>query len=321
MEKNLMADPVPTPSDPSAAVIPPTPAPTEQVPPSPPPVDPAPAGDPPVAIETEAKGIWPEDWREKYVEQHGGDPKLLKRLQRYASPQAAFDALFAAQNKISSGQIGAPLKPDATAEEKAEWRELNGIPEKASDYKVTLPNGLVFADRDKPVVDAFLERAHENNYTPAQVNDALAFYADQQMKAEQQLMANDIGSQQACEDILREEFGSEYRRNLIAVDEMLSAVPGSVKEQILTARTEDGVALGNDPAVVRWLVGLARELNPIGTVVPGSGTNAVQALETEMDGLRKMMGDHKSEYWKGPNANKLQARYRELIEAKQKGRM
>jgi hypothetical protein len=319
-----MADPVPTPSDPSPA----NPAPV------PPPVDPtlapAPVPDPiheptPTPIPDSApepdKGIWPEDWREKYVEQHGGDPKLLKRLQRYASPQAAFDALFAAQAKISSGQISTPLKPDATPEEKAEWREVNGIPAKPEDYKVTLPNGLVFAERDKPTVDAFLQRAHEQNYTPAQVNDALGFYAEQQERAEQDLLANDLGTQQACEDILREEYGPEYRRNLQAASELLAGVPGDIKDKLLNGRLEDGTPIGNSPEVIRWLVGLARELNPIGTVVPGSGSNAVQALESEMDGLRKMMGDYKSEYWKGPNSQKHQARYKELLEAKQKGRV
>lgn len=273
-----------------------------------------------VEQKAETKGAWPDDWREKYVEQHGNDPKLLKRLQRYASPQAAIDALFAAQTKISTGQVGAPLKADASPEEKAEWRAANGLPEKPEDYKVTLPNGLVFSDRDKPVVEAFLKRAHDQNFTPAQVNDALTFYADQQEKAEQEMMANDIGSQQACEDILREEYGSEYRRNLKAVDEMLSGIPGGVKDRFLSARTADGVAIGNDPDVLRWLVGMARELNPIGTVVPGSGTNAIQAVEAEMNALRAEMGDHKSAYWKGPDAARKQARYMELVEAKQKGR-
>jgi hypothetical protein len=31
-----------------------------------------------------------------------------------------------------------------------------------------------------------------------------------------------------------------------------------------------------------------------------------------------MMGDEKSEYWKGPNSAKNQARYRELIDAQKK---
>jgi hypothetical protein len=33
-----------------------------------------------------------------------------------------------------------------------------------------------------------------------------------------------------------------------------------------------------------------------------------------------MMGDRKSEYWKGPNAAKHQNRYRELVAYQQKGR-
>lgn len=31
--------------------------------------------------------------------------------------------------------------------------------------------------------------------------------------------------------------------------------------------------------------------------------------------LRKMMGDHKSAYWRGPDAEVNQARYRELLES------
>jgi hypothetical protein len=38
----------------------------------------------------------------------------------------------------------------------------------------------------------------------------------------------------------------------------------------------------------------------------------------ELDGLRKMMGDQNSEYWKGPKAEANQKRYRELIDADQK---
>ena len=65
---------------------------------------------------------------------------------------------------------------------------------------------------------------------------------------------------------------------------------------------------------------LDMQINPIATVVPGSGTNAVQAVENELADLRKMMGDHSSEYWKGPMAAKHQARYKELVGAVSKGR-
>lgn len=315
-----MADPTPTPSiDPSPAPVDPTPAPAPANPqppapnPAPAPTDPnpAPAPDP-------ITGRWPEDWREKYVEQHGGDPKMLKRLQRYASPDAAIDALFAAQTRISSGELRSALKPDATPEEKAEWREQNGIPAAPSEYKIALPSGLVVGEADKPVVDAFLQRAHDANMHPDQVNQALGFYFEQQEAMAQEQAAFDIGSQQACEDLLRAEYGPEYRRNLQAVNELLSSAPGDITEKLLHGRLADGTPIGNSPEVIRWLVGLAREMNPIGTVVPGSGTNAMQAVETELGNLRKMMGDRTSEYWKGPNAQKNQNRYRELVAASQK---
>lgn len=262
-----------------------------------------------------AKSYWPEDWREKFA---GEDAAALKRLQRYASLPAALEALFNAQKKISSGELRSSLKADATPEERAEWREQNGIPATAADYKIELPSGLVVGERDKPVVDAFLKQAHDANMPPDQVNKALGFYFEQQEIVAQEQAAFDIGSQQACEDLLREEYGPEYRKNLVAVTELLNSAPGEITQKLLNGRLEDGTPIGNSPEVIRWLVGLARERNPIGTLVPGSGSNAMQAAENELGNLRKMMGDKTSEYWKGPNAAKNQERYRALVSATQK---
>ena len=91
-----------------------------------------------------------------------------------------------------------------------------------------------------------------------------------------------------------------------------------MKEQLLGARLPTGEMLGNNPDALRWLSGLQREINPVATVVPGTGANAMQAIETEISELKGLMGDRKSEYWKGPTAQKNQARYLELITAQQK---
>ena len=123
----------------------------------------------------------------------------------------------------------------------------------------------------------------------------------------------------SAEDELRAEYGPDYRRNVTIANQLLDNAPEGVKDRLLAARGPDGTPLGNDPALIRWLVGLSRELNPITTVVPGSGTNAVQAVESEIAEMRKMMGDRTSEYWKGPKAAQLQARYRDLTTALQKG--
>lgn len=314
-----MADPVPTPSPiPSPAPVDPAPAPIVADPaPAPAPADPAPA---PVPADPtpEHKGDWPDDWREKYA---GEDPAALKRLQRYGSPKAALDALFNAQKKISSGELTKTPAKDAPPEEVAAWREANGIPTEASGYDITLKDGLIPSEADKPIVDAFLQRAHETNMRPEQVKEALGFYFEEQERQLVEQHAYDIGVKEACEESLRAEWGADYKRNLMAVNELLSAVPGGVQDQLLNGRLADGTPIASSPEVIRWLTGLARELNPIATVVPGSGTNALAAVDSELGTLRKMMGDTKSEYWKGPNAAKMQARYRELTAAKQKGRV
>jgi hypothetical protein len=86
----------------------------------------------------------------------------------------------------------------------------------------------------------------------------------------------------------------------------------------MNSRLDTGERLGNNPQVIRWLAGLARELNPAATVVPGSGMNASQAIETELSNLKAMMGDRKSAYWKGSDAAKHQERYRELTSVQTK---
>lgn len=298
-------------------VVDPAPAPTPQpAPVDPAPVDPAPVDpvnpapvDPP--SDPEPKGDWPEDWRSKAA---GGDEKLMKRLDRYNSPKAVVDALVAAQAKISAG-VKQPLKADATPEEVAAWRADNGIPDKPDGYEIALPDGFVVGEADKPVVDSFLERMHGKNMPPDVVNEALGWYYTEQSRQMEAQAEADLDFRGNGQEELREEFGSEYKRNVRIA---LEVVPEDIKNEFLGGRLADGSLIGDNPAVIRWLSGMAREINPLATVAPGSGTNAMQAVENELAGLKAMMGDKKSAYWQKGTGEKLQARYRELVSAQQR---
>lgn len=260
---------------------------------------------------------WPDDWRQKYA---AGDEKKLKKLERYGSPQAALDALFNAQSRISSGELKAPLAPDATPEEKTAWRLDNGIPEEPSGYDLTLPNGLIVGEADKPFVDDFLAVAHEGNFKQEDVSRALSWFFDKQETMVAEQAARDTEVRMKTFDQLRDEFGPGYKNEVKIAYAVLDNAPEGVRESFLAGRLADGSLIGDSPEIIRWLNTLSRELNPVGVVVPGSGSNAVQAVEAERETLRKMMGDRKSEYWKGPNAEKNQARYRDLTTALSKGR-
>ena len=301
------ATPAPVVAAPAPAVVDPSPAPVAD--PSPTPVaDPAPAP---------AASGWPDDWRQKYA---GDDEKKLKKLERYGSPQAALDALFNAQSRISSGELKAPLAADATPEEKAAWRADNGIPAEPTGYKLDLSDGLIIGEADKPFVDEFLAVAHEGNFKQEEVTKALDWFFKKQEDVVSMQAERDAQTRAATFEQLRDEFGPNYKQEVKIAMAALDNAPEGVKDSFLAGRLADGTLIGDSPAIIRWLNTLSRELNPIGTVVPGSGTNAVQAVEAEVASLKKMMGDHKSDYWKGPNAAKNQARYRDLTSALAKGK-
>lgn len=263
---------------------------------------------------TEKADGWGDDWRQQYA---GDDEKMQKRLERYASPKAALDALVAAQNKIASGELKSVLPPDASDEERAEWRADNGVPESPDGYELNLGEGVVIGEADKPLVDSFLEAAHESNLHPSQVNEVMGWYFDAQEQQALERETQDEQMRQTFEEELRAEMGQDFRRN---VQLATNIIPDELKEKFIFARLadENSTPLGSDPDVIRWLTGLAREINPIATVVPGSGANAMQAIESEIATLKGMMGDRESEYWKGPKSQEHQARYRELIAAQQK---
>jgi len=257
---------------------------------------------------------WGDNWRQQYA---GEDPKLLQRLERYQSPKAALDALIAAQNRISSGELKAPLPQNATPEQIAEYRQANGIPEKPEGYFEKLPDGLVIGDADKPLFDSFAKGLHDLNAPPQIAQYAVKWYNDFQEQQLGKLAETDNTHKAATEDTLRAEWGNDYRTNINHITSFLSTAPEGVADLLSNARGADGKAILNDPGTVKWLATLAREFNPVGTIVPAGG-NPMQGIENRKAELTKMMGNSGSEYWKGPQANKLQAEYRDLVDAELK---
>lgn len=258
-----------------------------------------------------APADWPAEWRQKLA---GADQKLLKRLERFGAPNDILKSYLALEQKLSSGEVKASLPDKPTPEQLAAYRAENGIPEKPEGYfEKALPEGLVVGEDEKPLFEDFFKAVHGKNWTPAQARDALEWYKRFQDQQQTAVLEADRAYKAEAEDALRAEWGAEFRANLNSIHALLDTAPAGVKEKMLGARVGQGTALGNDPDVLRWLSGLARELNPVTTVVPGSGGNIAQSVAEEMANLQKLMGDHSSEYWKGPKAEQMQARYRDLV--------
>ena len=261
---------------------------------------------------------WPDGWREKVAK---GDEKALARLKRYASPEAALEALSALQLKLNQGELRQVPKKDATPEEQAAYRASLGIPEKPADYKLEVPEGLVLGKDDKPQVDAYLaEVAHKLGLTNEQASANVAWYYEMAARQAEDLAAQDKAAAQKVRDDLQKEWGTDYRANMNVIHGVLDLAPPGVKDKVLGKRMEDGKGFANDPDVLRWLASIGRELNPAGAVAPGMGAAAAGAVETEIKAIEADMKAPTNtaewkRYWKD---EERQARLRELYTARDK---
>lgn len=262
-----------------------------------PPVDKTPTAKPVVT------GDWPADWRDKAS---GGDEKKAQRLSRYASPQALADALIAAQNKISAGDLKVSIGKDAKPEEIAAYREAHGIPAEASKYDIA---GIEFEETEKPMIDKFLTEAHSVHMTPDHVRAALGAYSKIAEDARNQRVVRDNEAKEKAEDALRADWGNDFRTNINLVTNLLDGAPQGVREKLLYGRLSDGTPIGSSPEVLNFLVGLARERNPSGVVVP-SGVATESSVEDEIKKIEGTMRTDRTAYNRDA---KMQERYRQLL--------
>lgn len=272
-------------------------------------------------FKNDGKGYWPEDWREKYIDglktsenkeyDEEAKDKMLKRLQRYGSPQAFMDAGIAAQNKIASGNMKTEFPVDGDEKEQAEWRKENGIPEKFTDYDVRLSEGRVIGDDDKEMVDSFLKDAHLSNAPQEVVSMALEWYYNTQEAQQVAQQESDAEFKEKAVLEMREEYGPDYMPNMKGAVALVNNSFGEDTIPLLMgARLADGTPLMNHPGVLRGLVGLNKEVNPIGTLTPATGDAGVKALETRKTELEGKMGEPG---WHKDTAS--QKKYMEIVEA------
>lgn len=231
------------------------------------------------------------------------------------------NALVSAQNKISAGELRPTLKPDASDQERAEYRKALGIPEAPEKYDLTFENGLVVGEEDKPRISEFLKAAHSSNMTPEQVKGAIKWWYETTEAQAAEQDKSDKEAKQRAEDDLRAEWGPDYRRNLNLYESFLDTLPKegeeSLKDLLRFGRLADGRPIGSHPGVIKWLANLALQINPLSTVVPGTGTDQMASIDTEIAGIEKTMRENRKAY----NADdKMQSRYRELLGAREKMR-
>jgi hypothetical protein len=261
---------------------------------------------------------WPEDWRQRFA---GSDETALKTLNRWKDPGNIWKSYQALRQQVDSGELR-KARPGADNEKAlADWRAEMGVPEKPEGYREGLPDALKnIPEADKPIVDHYLQIAHKSDATPDEVARGLDAYYQIQEQQGEALREQDRKHRTEAEDNLRAEWGPEYRANLNAMHSLFDTHGSDgLRERLFTARFNDGSLLGDDPEVLQFLVGMAREVNPHGTVTPQPGQSQVQAVDTRIAELEVEMSDTKGRapngYWNSPAK---QEEYRRLLAIKDK---
>lgn len=231
----------------------------------------------------EASKIWGDDWKQKLA---GSDDKLLKNLEKYKTPNDLAKGYLELQKKFSETRPIPQLAKDATPEQVKEYREKLGIPDSPEKYEVKL-DGVVIGDHDKPVVDAWLKKAHESNMTPAQVNQSIQNYLEVQNEivSERNIKAEQHNKETL--ENLQKQWGSDYKSNLNLINSYLQKELGEdFVTKLSTAVTPDGNFLINDLKFVNHFLSQAKNTIGSNTILPSSNdTTSLLSRKKELDNI------------------------------------
>ena len=261
---------------------------------------------------SEVAATWPDSWRDNLA---GGDQKLRARLDRFADPNAILQSMLSAEQKIRSGEYKKQIDKTSNPEELAQWREENGVPESWDKYPAESDSGVIFGDDDMPTVDAIRQWAHENDMPAEKAKGVLGLYAKIKEQQEDAIYERDEQMKADSDEDLRAAWGGDYKRNMNIINGLFDSAPEGFRDQFATARMADGTPLGNHPGILKWLAGLAREVNPMATVVPGTAVTAGKTIDSELAAINE---ERKKDIGKFMVNESLRARERELLDAKAK---
>ena len=197
------------------------------------------------------------DWRSAAA---GEDKDLQKLVKRFGSITSMARALADSRAQISKGQ-NAPnsLPEDASDEEKSAWRKSRDIPDAPDKYDTAI-KGVEWTEDDRQVIGDFARVMHDQNVPQGAVKQALQWYADNQIAAQQERDVAAVRMQKDTEKALKAEYGADYDRNVSLMKECGASQLGQEAwDGFVGLRMEDGTRLGDNPAFMKLIVESAIE--------------------------------------------------------------
>lgn len=268
------------------------------------------------ALEVDKNAPKPTDipWEERVAKMVGDDKKAYDRLIRMKGEEGLWKAYRAMEVERDSGKWAKKLPTHYTAEELADYKKSNGIPDKPDGYDINLGNGIVWGDNDKPHIDNYTAYALKNNMTPDEVKRGLGWWADYQQDLVALMDASDDEHATEAQIEMRAKWGKDEKRNRNFMRNQFEGISKDAWRNLVMARGPDGRLIGNNAETMFSIFDKLKAGDPDAYELPGEGQSAGKTLDEEMKELQGMMRDKSSAYYAKATRDEIQARYRTLID-------
>ena len=251
-----------------------------------------PKSDPKDDPKDDPKETLPDNWRELIIGDAKND-KLAERLKRFGSPQEFLKSWVEAQDTISKGKHKAdPLPENPTDEQIAKFRKDNGIPEKAEDYDIKIPEGFGDSDAEKELFKTFKEAMHEKHMTPEAVQSSIDWYVEFAQTAEQERNVHVKQTLKNTQNTLKAEWLGDYEGNVRAIDAFMEKQFGAEKAaEFQNIRLADGSYLYHNVEFLRLILQPAVDAMGPNAIFAGDSAETAKTLNERKDEIMKMRAE------------------------------
>ena len=200
-----------------------------------------------------------------------------------------------------SGRVKVPTGKDDDPKDVAAFNKAVGRPNDPSGYAIWKPDGAAeMNDADKEAVGEVLKDLHAAGVGQKGVDAVMkAWYRTQQTVGTMATQRAQQAAEKAQED-LRVEYGRDYKPNIAMANRWLAENATGLRDSdganILDKRFADGTALGEHPAFVKLIVGLAKAAGDDGALILGEQADGAKSPSERMDELIKLRSTDRQKY-------------------------
>lgn len=251
-----------------------------------------------------ANGAGTDDWRE-----HIQDTKLRDHAGRFTSVVDLLGKHFELRQQLSTAIQ--PLGKDATDEQVEAYRKATGVPKTAEEYVFALPEGRESTEADKAFQASAAGVFHKFNIPVETAKGLNEWFNDIQVALGKAQIDADTAYAKETEAALKVEWpGKEFELNKAFADRAAAKVFGDAFDDVKRIETKDGRFVLDNPAFVRMLAGIGREMSEgrLGSVMTEGDQNAIENQIDELEGKIEKATNEGD----GEKANKLYIEQQEL---------